>query len=241
MAVQSILQDASQRFWLDKTNANHRYASDEWFAKYADEILGQIPCGGTLVDIGCGSCQVTVYLAGTFDRVVAIDTSPAMLAAARERIAKLGIDNTSLRLGSAFELTSLVENGADVVLSYALVQYFTEPEMVHHLQECRKALKPGGVVYIGLIPDVARQAHYYLGYLIPTSSRLRRLPPRIRLLHMRAKGRLRRDPLWDGVGNWFSKRDITRLAKNLGLVAEFHDAAYSDYRFHAVLRESKEK
>jgi len=235
MAPHTALQDASQKFWLDKTNANHRYAGEEWFKKYADEILAYLPHGGTLLDIGCGSCQVTAYLAGAFDQIVAIDSSPAMIAAARERIAKLGIRNISVASGSAFELAGLVKNQPDVMLSYALVQYFTKRDLLRHLQECKKVLSNAGVICVGLVPDTAKRERYF-GYLIPMSSRIRRLPPRIAYLYLRVMGLLRRDPLWDGIGNWFSKTEFDRLAKEANLQVEFCDAAYSDYRFHAILR-----
>ena len=45
--------------------------------------LGADPRGGTCVEVGCGPGRMTAALAERFDRVLALDVSPAMLAQAR--------------------------------------------------------------------------------------------------------------------------------------------------------------
>src|SRR6185503_19530850 len=48
--------------------------------------LGADPRGGTCVEVGCGPGRMTGALAERFDRVIALDVSPAMLERAREAV-----------------------------------------------------------------------------------------------------------------------------------------------------------
>src|SRR3954465_420863 len=50
------------------------------------ERLGAAPHGGTCVEVGCGPGRMTAALAERFDRVVAVDVSPAMVERARASV-----------------------------------------------------------------------------------------------------------------------------------------------------------
>jgi hypothetical protein len=58
----------------------------------------------------------------------------------------------------------------------------------------------------------------------------------IELNRRRLKGRIANDPLWDGMGSWFSIADYEAAAGKAGLDVEFRHCWYYDYRFHALLR-----
>ena len=230
------LLSPSRAYWSTETDGHHRYATEEWFQKYANEILTLIPHGGVLLDVGCGSCQVTTYLAREFTRIYGVDMSPSMLAAARSRIGETGVANIELRTGTTEEFPAEIRH-ADAVLSYAVVQYLGYADFKRHLEECRRVLSRDGVVCVALVPDAARKRFYYYGYLIP--NRYRRLSMLRRwmdLTRRRMKGFLRNDAIWDGVGNWYRQADIRKMANAASFDVEFRDAAYSDYRFHALLR-----
>src|ERR671936_920920 len=50
-----------------------------------DDLFGRLaadPHGGACVEVGCGPGRMTRHLAERFDRVVAVDVSPGMLALA---------------------------------------------------------------------------------------------------------------------------------------------------------------
>src|SRR3989442_10706589 len=53
--------------------------------------LGADPRGRTCVEVGCGPGRMTRHLAQRFDRVVAVDVSPAML-----RLASAGVDSPNV-------------------------------------------------------------------------------------------------------------------------------------------------
>jgi cyclopropane fatty-acyl-phospholipid synthase-like methyltransferase len=231
----SELQSASRAFWADKQDGGHRIATEDAFEKSAEELLGMLPIGGALLDVGCGSCQVTTYLAPHFATVDGLDFSDSMLAAAQERIEERGVGNIRLASGRLKNFSPL--GPLDSILIYAVVQYLTLTEIEEHLTLCRRLLKPRGVVCLGLVPDAARRDAYYYGFFLPNRYRtLSRLRSWLDLSRLRAKAFIARDRLWDGVGSWFSRAQINAAASRAGFEAEFHDASYSDYRFHAVLR-----
>jgi ubiquinone/menaquinone biosynthesis C-methylase UbiE len=233
----SKIQSFSKQYWTGKTDGGHRYPTEESFQKYASEILEILPRrGGTLLDIGCGSCQVTTYLAPAFDRVYAVDSSESMQAASRQRVQSLGLTNITVLSGSAHRFPVDVTD-ADVILTSAVIQYMNRHEFRLHLTECRRILGREGVILAALVPDAARKTTYYYGYFVGNRfRRLRLLRSWVYLTRLRANAYLHNDLLWDGVGNWFYPADIERDATQAGFQAEFRDARASDYRFHALLR-----
>src|SRR3954464_13616393 len=56
------------------------------------ERLGADPRGGTCVEVGCGPGRVAATLAERFDRVVAVDVSPAMVERARASVVDPNVD-----------------------------------------------------------------------------------------------------------------------------------------------------
>jgi SAM-dependent methyltransferase len=97
----------------------------EWLdAKAAEHIL----------DLGCGDGQLTQRIASTGARVVGVDLSPEMLAAARSR----GIDAHE---GSA-ELLPFADYSFDAVFSNAVLHWVRGQDAM--MAEVRRVLKPGG-------------------------------------------------------------------------------------------------
>jgi len=140
---------------------------EELFGRRADllGLLGLLDPAWTVGDLGCGTGQVSASLAPFVRRVVAVDSSTAMLGAARKRLD--GVESVEVRAG---ELEALpVDDGElDAALLFLVLHYVAEPAAA--LAEARRALKPGGVL---LVVDMAshdredyRQAmgHVWLGF-----------------------------------------------------------------------------
>jgi ArsR family transcriptional regulator len=140
---------------------------DELFGRRADlaGLLGLLEPGWRVGDLGCGTGQLSQSLAPFVEQVVAVDSSPAMLQAARTRLA--GVDNVELRAG---ELEALpVEDGAlDAALLFLVLHYVAEPAAA--LAEARRVLRPGGrLLVVDMMPHAReeyRQAmgHVWLGF-----------------------------------------------------------------------------
>jgi len=62
-----------------------RAGYDTVAATYADQFCDITP-RGVVADIGCGPSHITRFLAARLERVVGLDLSPAMIAAARQAI-----------------------------------------------------------------------------------------------------------------------------------------------------------
>jgi ubiquinone/menaquinone biosynthesis C-methylase UbiE len=232
----SKLQSFSHKHWIGKTDGGHRHPTEEWFQKYAAELLAMFPSRGTLLDVGCGACQLTTYLAPEFEQVYAVDFSESMLEAARQRVEGCGVTNIKLLYGTAQTFPTAVTR-ADVILTCAVIQYFSHADFSRHLNECRRILNRDGMICVALVPDAARKKTYYYGYFTRGRfRRLRLLRSWIDLTCRRAKGYLQNDLLWDGIGNWFYQADIEKAAIRAGFHAEFRNSVNSEYRFHALLR-----
>ena len=97
------------------------------------------------VDVGCGPAFLTVELAraiGAGGRVVAVDSSPDMLAAAAARLAREGMaDRVEVRAGDATRL-ELASGSQDFVVGVQVYLYVAE--IVTALAEAARVLRPGG-------------------------------------------------------------------------------------------------
>lgn len=69
---------------------------------YGDDFIGRLDLSGarTLLDVGCGPGTLALPLAARLQRVIAVDHSPGMLAALRERATTQGITNVDTLLRS---------------------------------------------------------------------------------------------------------------------------------------------
>lgn len=97
----------------------------------------------TVGDLGCGTGHVTQALAPAVRRVIAVDESPAMLSAAKKRLA--GIENVELRPGK-LEALPIDDGQLDVALLFMVTQFVAEPVKV--LREVRRSLAPAGRLLI---------------------------------------------------------------------------------------------
>jgi SAM-dependent methyltransferase len=93
-----------------------------------------------VLDVGCGTGALTQALAGIVGpaRVVAVDPSPAFVAACRSKVP--GVD---VRVGTAEELPDL-DSSFDVVLSQLVVNFMSDAEA--GVRAMRDAAASGGVV-----------------------------------------------------------------------------------------------
>jgi len=107
------------------------------------EVLGRLRLRGdeTVLDAGCGSGRVTEALLERLPegRVIALDTSASMIAAARER---LGHDDGRLELRHGDLLELELETPVDAILSTATFHWIGDHDAL--FARLRAALRPGG-------------------------------------------------------------------------------------------------
>jgi SAM-dependent methyltransferase len=131
---------ASQAYFARSAGHWERLRRELYGALFGDAALrGLLPRGWVVADLACGAGSVAAALAPHVARVIAVDRSPAMLRAARQRVAKCG--NVELRHG---ELEALpIESGVcDAALLLLGLAYVEEPAAA--LRESGRILRPNG-------------------------------------------------------------------------------------------------
>src|SRR5690606_6144405 len=113
----------------------------ELFGRTTDlhALLGLLDDEWTVGDLGCGTGSVAAALAPFVRRVVAVDASRAMLAAAAERLQ--GAPGVELRAG-ALERLPVADGELDAAIFSLVLHYVPDPAAA--LAEARRALRPGG-------------------------------------------------------------------------------------------------
>jgi ArsR family transcriptional regulator len=101
----------------------------------------------TIGDLGCGTAAITQQIAPWVKKVVAVDSSAAMLKSARQRLGKL--DNVELRRGELIELP--VDSGElDIALLLLVLPYVESPDQVL-AQAARATRKSGRLVIVDML------------------------------------------------------------------------------------------
>ena len=110
--------------------------------------LGADPRGGTCLEVGCGPGRMTGALAERFDRVLAVDVSPAMLARAR---AATEAPNVEFLLVSGERLDAVADATADAAVCYLVLQHLPSRSLVRaYVRELGRVLRPGGEAFVQL-------------------------------------------------------------------------------------------
>lgn len=112
-------------------------------------------------DLGCGTGQVSAALAPFVARVVAVDSSAAMLQAARKRLHRIG--NVDLRRGD-LEALPIDDERLDAATLMLVLHHVPEPEKA--LAEVARALKPGGrLLLVDMLPHDREHYRQQMGHV----------------------------------------------------------------------------
>jgi trans-aconitate 2-methyltransferase len=120
----------------------------------AAELLARVPLAAPqhVVDLGCGPGNSTELLVERFPaaRIVGIDNSPAMLDAARQRLAQV-----SFELGDIADWSPA--QPADLAYANAALQWVPDHERL--LPRLLSALAPGGVLAVQIPDNLDEPSH----------------------------------------------------------------------------------
>jgi len=111
-------------------------------------LLALLPPDWVVADLGCGTGWAAASLAPNVKQVISVDSSAAMLKAARKRTADL--ENVDLRRGE-LEALPIEDASCDAALILLVLTYVVDPQRV--LCEMSRILKPGGrAIVMDLLP-----------------------------------------------------------------------------------------
>lgn len=173
---------AQDRLRLTRVLADRRAQSAAYFSRTAgawdtvrDELFGEtfhlagllalVDPEAVVADLGCGTGRTSAAIAPFVRRVLAVDASPQMLAAARERMASC--PNVDIREG-ALEALPIETAAVDLAVLVLVLHHVSDPSRI--LQEARRVVRPGGTL---LVIDMqahdrddyrAQMGHVWLGF-----------------------------------------------------------------------------
>jgi SAM-dependent methyltransferase len=125
-------------------HAAHKPWSDAQCGMYLMELgamMGLMPEGGRLLDMGCGTGWTSVLFAKKGYRVVGQDLVPEAIDAARRLGRENGLDHLDFVVGDYESLA--FENEFDVVVFFDCLHHAVDE--VGALKSAYRALKPGGI------------------------------------------------------------------------------------------------
>lgn len=108
-----------------------------------DAMLALLPSNWTVVDLGCGTGNVSELLAPVVQRVIAVDRSGPMLAAAKKRLAS--VSNVEFVEGDVSSIP-LAASSADAVVCMLVLHHVESPPEAFF--EAARILKPGGQLLV---------------------------------------------------------------------------------------------
>jgi len=124
-------------------------------------VLGLIDSTLVVGDLGCGTGQLTEVVAPYVRRVISVDGSEDMLAAARQRL--IGATNVDIRRG---ELEGLpIESGELDVAMLSLVLHYS-PEPPRALAEIGRVVRPKGrALVVDMLPHDREEYQQQMGHV----------------------------------------------------------------------------
>lgn len=153
---------ASQAFFSSRAGQWDRVRA-ELYGASADvtPLAALLDPSWTVADLGCGTGQTSAALAPYVQRVVAVDESSAMLAAARKRLGDL--DNVELHTGRLEDLP-LDDASVDVAVLSLVLHFVIDPAAV--IAEAARILRPGGrILVVDMLPHERDEYRTTMGHL----------------------------------------------------------------------------
>lgn len=199
--------------------SNGQPISQELWRFTLQEIDRVFPVGNDdeVLDLCCGNGLFAAHFGMRCKRVQAVDVSPDLLEAVKRRnmpnVSALCMDVRDAQ----FEDASFSR-----IFLYAGIQYFDYRETVLLFRKVSRWLRPGGLLFVGDIPDLAKLWHFY------------NTPERQALYFDNVvAGR-------DVVGTWFGGNWLCCLAQASGfpraeVLPQHPDLIYAHFRFDLLV------
>jgi 2-polyprenyl-3-methyl-5-hydroxy-6-metoxy-1,4-benzoquinol methylase len=123
-------------------------------ARLLDEA---IPFDARVLDIGCGTGQMTIFLASSGERqVIGADLTRASLALAAGAARRFGVERAAF-VETDVRRPALADAAFDVVLSLGVLHHTPDPRRA--FAAAARLVRPGGIIVVGVYNAFARFPH----------------------------------------------------------------------------------
>lgn len=152
LSLPQALAVARERLLWNRRASRWDEAGSTGLTEVVAEVLRECRVTATAqtvaVDLGAGSGQVTIPLAKSCGRVLAVDVSPRLLERLATNAVAHDVANIEL-LTQAVETLSLAPASVDLVVSNYALHHLRDIDKDRLLKRCHEWLRPGGRIVIG--------------------------------------------------------------------------------------------
>jgi len=160
--VLSARQTRSQAFFNSAAGQWDRLRREMFGDRFdLGALAGLLDETWTIGDLGCGTGQVSETVAPFVERVIAVDSSRAMLKAARQRLGHLA--QVEIRQGD-LETLPIDDAMLDAAVSCLVLHHVSDPPAI--LRAAARALRPGGrLLIIDMLSHDRREYQQQMGHV----------------------------------------------------------------------------
>jgi len=167
-------EELSKRLFDTQGELEPAPAVDASLLAWTPLLAPLLPGRALAVDVGTGEGALLPLLSPLYERVIAIDRSPARLARCGARIAQWGLPNVRLREGSvddsALAEEILDKGGADLVVMARMLVHASRPQDA--IDAATRLVRAGGhLAIVDYLPHdderLREQGHVWLGFPPP--------------------------------------------------------------------------
>jgi cyclopropane fatty-acyl-phospholipid synthase-like methyltransferase len=218
----------------DKKKGSHRYSTEEFLYKEAEEKLFHLRGGKSLLDFGCGAGELLIYYVPNYERVVGVDFSSSMLFEAEKKIWEQNCKNVDLILADEETVWDRLNFSFDRITATAVVQYLTPDQIdafIHNASDC---LNEGGKIAFFDIIDPRLYSLWEIGWFSQNFKFWKTLP-KAGFGCFRQLSAILKNRSGDIIEDTHSPYLIEKIARNNGFTMEYIKSMYYEYRYHAIL------
>jgi len=228
-----------QTYWSTRNSGGHRRSDEEFLLSEAREKIFYLGTGRALLDLGCGSAELLTYFASGFSIAVGSDFSPSMIAQARERVSRVGLQNVTLIVASEQEIwQQLGEQKFSCITAGQVIQYLTLPQIDNLIREASGRLEPDGKIVLFDVIDPVLYPLAKAGILGRKRFNLLTLCARLAVSGLRGSARVCTGKPWNEIGNAYMEQEFEHAARSNGLRVQKTNSMFYEYRYHLVFTRS---
>lgn len=221
-------------YFSNKKTGGHKYSSEEFLLKEANEKLFHLGGGKTLLDFGCGAGELLKYYMPSYEKAVGADFSSSMLLEAEKKMCQQNYKNVDLILADDKTVWNKLDLKFDRITAAQVVQYLTPQQLDTFIENASKYLSEGGKIVLFDIINPRVYPLWKYGWFSKNFRYWKTIPRFCIECYRRISAFLKGDP-GDITGYTHSPFLIEEIANRHGFKMEYVNSMYYDYRYHAIL------